>query len=96
MAKLVVEINYLAILHPELAAEANGWDPSTVLSGNNKKFRWKCPVGQRWNATITDRTQTRGGTGCPLCAETGLILINLLGSIFFNVLENSNWVYQTF
>ena len=30
MAKLVVGINDLATLHPEIAAEADGWDPSNI------------------------------------------------------------------
>ena len=30
-------VNDLATLHPEVAAEADGWDPSTVTSGSNKK-----------------------------------------------------------
>ena len=37
MAKLVVGINDLATLHPEIAAEADGWDPSTVHSDSHKK-----------------------------------------------------------
>ena len=37
MAKLVVGINDLATLHPEVAAEAEGWDPSKVFAGTNKR-----------------------------------------------------------
>ena len=37
MAKLVVGINDLATLHPEIAAEADGWDPSIVLAGRRRK-----------------------------------------------------------
>tara|TARA_B100000700_G_C14457035_1_gene584320 strand:+ start:161 stop:262 length:102 start_codon:yes stop_codon:yes gene_type:complete len=33
MAKLVVGINDLATLHPEIAEEVVDWDPSTVLVG---------------------------------------------------------------
>ena len=42
MAKLVVGINDLATLHPEVAAEADGWDSSKVLAGTHKKMPWKC------------------------------------------------------
>ena len=34
-------VNDLATLHPELAAEADGWDPSEVRAGSGKKLRWK-------------------------------------------------------
>ena len=38
MAKLVVGINDLATLHHEVAAEADGWDPSTVTAGIERKM----------------------------------------------------------
>jgi hypothetical protein len=31
--------------HPELAAEADGWDPTTVSFGMAKKLSWRCPEG---------------------------------------------------
>ena len=69
MAKLVVGKNDLATLHPEIAAEADGWDPASVLAGTHKKMRWKCKEGHTWNATIASRTSN--GVGCPNCAEHG-------------------------
>ena len=50
MAKLVVGINDLATLHPENAAEADGWDPSTLLPGSNKKIHWTCNLEHAWKA----------------------------------------------
>ncbi len=38
MAKLVIGINDLATLHPEIAAEAYGRDASTVIAGSGKKL----------------------------------------------------------
>ena len=38
MAKLVAGINDLATLHPEVAAEADGWDPSKIVAGSGKKL----------------------------------------------------------
>ena len=35
MEKLVVGINDLATLHPEIASEADGWDPKTITPGSN-------------------------------------------------------------
>jgi len=73
MAKLVVGVNDLVTLHPEVAAEADGWDPSAVFSGSTKKMRWKCKEGHIWDAAIGNRTRTgsttRKGTGCPYCAN---------------------------
>ena len=66
---LLVGYNDLATTHPELAKEADGWDPTTVISGSGtKKYSWKCKLGHRWQATANKRTQ---GRGCPTCAQTG-------------------------
>jgi hypothetical protein len=68
MAKLVVGINDLATLHPEIAAEADGWDPCTSTSGNSsKKVSWKCEKGHTWNALVSSRTKQ--GHGCPYCTN---------------------------
>ena len=69
MAKLVVGINNLATLHPEVAAEADGWDPTTVLAGSHKKMPWKCQKGHQWKAVVNSRSI--GGSNCPQCAEYG-------------------------
>ena len=78
MAKLVVGINDLATLHPEVAVEADGWDPSLVLAGTHKKMPWKCSKGHIWSAVVESRT--RLDADCPYCTP-GLIQANPLGSI---------------
>ena len=35
--KVITGINDVATLHPQLVAEVDGWDPSTVYSGTQKK-----------------------------------------------------------
>ena len=67
--KVWTGFNDLKTLFPEIAQEANGWDPSTVLAGSNKKMFWKCKERHTWYAKPTDRTC--GGTGCPRCAAGG-------------------------
>ena len=67
MGKLVVGINDLATLHPEVAAEADGWDPSTVTIGSSKKFTWKCNQGNGWEANVKNRTSSNQ-SGCPYCS----------------------------
>ena len=56
----------LAETHPALARQADGWDPSTVLSGSNKKLRWRCPAGHVWDAVVGSRAN---GSGCPICSN---------------------------
>ncbi len=68
MAKLLVGINDLATLHPEVAEEADGWDPSSLLPGSNKKMPWTCNLGHSWKADPYSRTG-RDKTGCPYCAN---------------------------
>ena len=67
MAKLVVGINDLATLHPEVAAEADGLDPSLVHAGSNQKMRWKCDEKHIWTTSVSKRTGE--GTSCPYCAN---------------------------
>ena len=54
----------MATTHPELAKEADGWDPKSVTAGTNKKLLWKCKKGHSWIAPGSRRTI---GSGCPVC-----------------------------
>ena len=58
--------NDLETKFPEIAKEADGWDPSKVVSGSNKKFSWKCKEGHTWEASVSNRTSK--GSGCPYCS----------------------------
>jgi hypothetical protein len=60
--------NDLATTNPDLAAEADGWDPTTVTQGSDKKVKWKCDEGHEYSSTLANRT---GGKGCPTCAKFG-------------------------
>lgn len=57
--------NDLATTHPELAMEAEGWDPTLVISGGNKKLDWKCSKGHIYETSISER---KVGNGCPYCS----------------------------
>jgi len=63
--KVLKGFNDLQALFPEVAAEADGWDPSTVASKSNKNKEWVCKYGHRYNARINHRTTM--GSGCPYC-----------------------------
>ena len=65
MARLLIGINDLATTSPGLAAQAHGWDPTTVTAGSGQKRPWICDEGHTWTATINDRSN---GHGCPYCA----------------------------
>ena len=56
----------LSVTHPELAKEAHGWDPETLVAGSHKKVDWTCPQGHIFSAAIQDRS--RRGDGCSFCA----------------------------
>ena len=68
--KPIVGVDDLQTVNPELAKEADGWDPSTVLPNSNKKRGWKCKKGHKWDAHPNNRTN---GKGCPYC--NGLLVI---------------------
>lgn len=53
--------------HPNIAAEADGWDPGNMGAGSTKKLGWKCRDGHTWNAVVNSRTS--GNRGCPYCSN---------------------------
>ena len=59
--------NDLASQYPEIASEADGWDPSGVHKGTQTKFRWLCPVGHSYEMQVTGRVR---GRGCNICSNT--------------------------
>ena len=63
--KVLIGFNDLVTTHPDLALEADGWDPKLVISGSHKKMSWKCDLGHRWNAQVGSRAS---GTGCAICS----------------------------
>ena len=55
----------LSETHPELAAQAVGWDPALVTAGMGRKLLWRCELGHEWTAVVKSRV---GGNGCPYCS----------------------------
>jgi hypothetical protein len=64
--QVLMGFNDLATTHPELAKEADGWNPTTVVAGTHKKLQWKCLRGHTWNSKASERNQ---GYNCPYCAN---------------------------
>lgn len=58
--------NDLKSLFPVIAAEADGWDPSTVRARSHKVKDWRCPLGHKYQAKVQNRTQLN--SGCPVCS----------------------------
>lgn len=81
-----VGYNDLATNYPEVAKEADGWDPTTVVYGSNKKLPWICREGHRWQANLVNRTYR--GDGCPSCAKYGYDL-NKDAYLYF--LKHERW-----
>ncbi len=67
--QLETGFNDLQTKFPDVAAQADGWDPTTINAGTNKKMKWKCSENHRWNAAVSSRTSL--GSGCPSCAIYG-------------------------
>lgn len=65
--KPIVGLNDLATTHLELAAQADGWDPTIAKFGTNKKMKWRCQIGHTWDASVSSRA--RLGSGCPVCSN---------------------------
>ena len=62
--KVLEGFNDLATTHPELAKQADSWDPTSVTFGSAKRMGWVCDKGHRWEAQISDRRET----GCAVCS----------------------------
>jgi hypothetical protein len=60
--------NDLETTHPQVAAEAHGWNPSRLVAGSNVKKKWRCHNDHIWTASPNKRTS---GRGCPTCANSG-------------------------
>lgn len=69
--KVLTGYNDLKTKFPEIASEANGWDPSNFAPMSNKKVSWKCKLGHVWDAVIGNRTFK--GYGCPICSNQQLL-----------------------
>ena len=63
--KTLAGFNDLATKFPEIAAEADGWNPSLVPPKSDKSLEWRCRLGHKWQAPPRDRTR---GDGCPYCS----------------------------
>ena len=71
--KVLEGFNDLATLEPQVAAEwhptLNGaLTPQKVTAGSSRRVWWICGEGHVWRTAISNRTNLRKRTGCPVCA----------------------------
>ena len=95
MKKLIVGINDLATVHPELVKE---WDyekngdlkPTMVTCGSGKKVWWICNKGHKWETIIYNRVRFK--SNCPYCAGQRVITgMNDLATVYPNLLKIWNY-----
>jgi DNA-directed RNA polymerase subunit RPC12/RpoP len=67
--KVLQGFNDLQTTHPELASEAYGWDPTTVVAGSNKKYKWKCNLGHIYESAPNKRTSKSNSRNCAVCTN---------------------------
>lgn len=63
----------LSVTHPEIAKQADGWDPSTLTAGSGKKVLWKCEFGHIWMQIVGVRTRDHTNFECPICSGRRLL-----------------------
>ena len=57
--------NSLFVKFPNLAKEADGWNPKLMSAHNAKEMKWKCPKGHKYTTTVANRSY---GGNCSVCA----------------------------
>ena len=68
--KVILEgFNDLKTTHPEIAAEAYGWDPAEIGPGSHVKRKFRCAENHFYTANVKDRAINK--SGCPICSRTG-------------------------
>ena len=83
--KVLVGFNDLFTKRPEIASQAFGWNPKSVTEFSNKRKKWRCEEGHKWETTVSHRSS---GRGCPTCSDSGFDP-NGYGYLYF--LTQDNW-----
>ena len=73
MAQLIKGINDIATLHPEIAKQAYGWDPSTKTAGSGAKVDWQCPDYKDHIYDMRIDAKIGKKLGCPYCSNKRLL-----------------------
>jgi hypothetical protein len=90
--KVVTGENDLETLHPTIALQAYGWNPSQVRPGSHKKLKWKCTNGHVFTSSPESRLKEKN-EGCKICLKSELLIgFNDLYTTHLEVaMEASGW-----
>jgi len=82
-------VNDLKSQFPKIALEADGWDPSKIISGSHNKFWWKCSKNHKWQASVDNRVNRK--SNCPYCNGQLVIRgVNDLKTLHPHIAEEAN------
>jgi hypothetical protein len=70
--KILKGFNDLLTLFPDIALEADGWDPADFGPWSKENKPWKCIRGHKWEVKIGSRVTF--GTKCPQCSGQKVIV----------------------
>jgi hypothetical protein len=65
--KLIVGVNDLATTNPEIAAQADGWDPEAVTAGSGQFRQFRCPKGHLPKPVRVYKKVAGGVKSCLIC-----------------------------
>jgi len=89
-SRLKLGVNDLLTKNPDIARQADGWDPSTVTYSSAQKRQWRCDQNHTWTASIYNRT-AKSSTGCPVCAGRKIVAgVNDLQTLYPIVAEKAD------
>ena len=63
--KEILKVPALHITHPDLAKQADGWNPREIDFRSDEVRLWKCEMSHKWSARVSTRSK---GAGCPFCS----------------------------
>ena len=94
MSKLIVGVNDLATVRPDLikewAFDKNELNPNAITIKSNKKVWWICKKGHKYQATIVHRTVDN--TGCPYCSNRKVLKgYNDLATLRLDLIKEWNY-----
>jgi hypothetical protein len=72
--EILVGVNDLATTHPDVAALAVGWDPTTVTAGSDQKRLFNCPGGHAPRLATVNNVARKGRRGCKLCGTAEVVV----------------------
>ena len=65
--KVLAGFNDLETTHPDIAKEAYGWDPQSIVAGSSRKVNWLCPSGHIFISAVFSRTSNN--SSCTFCTN---------------------------